>query len=74
MVWWLNMLYYIHKTGMKMFDLCRVYGLALVLDTLSSIEDIDERIILENCNAYYRIQGPKILLNDPTLLKMINYF
>lgn len=53
-----SMLYYIQKTGMEMFDVSRVYGLALILDTVAG--KTDERIILENFGTYYLIHGPEI--------------
>jgi len=54
------MRYYIMKTGMEMFDACRAYGLALVLDTLAKLKDIDQRLYIEDVGPYYLVDGPQI--------------
>lgn len=54
------MQYYVMKTGMEMFDACRAYGLALVLDTIARIKDIDSRLCIEDVGPYYLVDGPQI--------------
>ncbi|MHA1578293.1 MAG: hypothetical protein ACTSUQ_01530 [Candidatus Freyarchaeota archaeon] len=54
------MLYRIVRTGMDMFDVCRAYGLALVLSVVSDIEEIYERVIVEDYGSYYQVEGPRV--------------
>lgn len=53
------MQYYVMKTGMEMFDVCRAYGLATLLYRLSLIE-FNEEVIIKDMGFYYETDGPKI--------------
>jgi hypothetical protein len=55
------MLLRVVKTGMEMFDACRAYGLGLVLSTVSIIEEVYDRVILQDYGSYYQIEGPSIV-------------
>jgi len=52
--------YYVTKTGMKMFDASRAYGLASILYKLKLIKDLEEIITIEDKGFYYEVNGPKI--------------
>ncbi len=54
------MLFRVVKTGMEMFDVCRAYGLGLILSTVSNIEDAYERVVLQDYGSYYQIEGPQV--------------
>ncbi len=60
------MIYLVAKTGMEIFDLCRAYGLAILLDSVSP-EEI--RTLIRDAGAFYLIEqtGEKLspeLLNE----------
>ncbi|MCX7973805.1 MAG: hypothetical protein N3B16_04810 [Candidatus Aminicenantes bacterium] len=60
------MIYFVAKTGMEIFDLCRAYGLATLLDTFSPEET---RTLIKDAGLFYLIEqrGEKIspeFLND----------
>lgn len=54
------MIYYVAKTGMEIFDLCRAYGLATMLDAVSP-EEI--RTVIRDSGSFYLIEqtGEKLL-------------
>ena len=52
------MQFYCMKTNMEMFDVCRAYGLGLILDTLKGKEE--ENVIISDLGIYYLIEGPSI--------------
>ena len=70
--------YFVMKTGMEMFDACRAYGLALVLDTISEVQDLEENETIQDLGMYYSIEGPSIeeipdLSNDRTWLGLFDF-
>ncbi|MDI6897289.1 MAG: hypothetical protein QMC99_08190 [Methanocella conradii] len=68
------MYYYVQKTGMEMFDVCRLYGLALLIDIYAQMKNYDNRIILEDKGYYYCIQGPEAKdINEQELKNNKNY-
>ncbi len=66
--------YYVQKTGMEMFDACRLYGLALLTDIYAQMKNYDERITLEDNGYYYSVQGPEVKdINEQELKNDKNY-
>jgi len=64
------MQYYVMKTGMEMFDVCRAYGLGLVLDALR--EEGEEVTIISDSGIYYSVEGAEI--TKPEIDKLEPYF
>jgi hypothetical protein len=60
--------YFIAKSGLEIFDLCRAYGLAALLDTASPEGDIP---VIKDAGSFYLIELPvqgvsrNLLLNNP---------
>lgn len=48
--------FFVTKTGLDMYDLCRAYGLALVLDKLTN----SGGVIVKDLGFYYLIESPEI--------------
>ncbi|MBS7251017.1 MAG: hypothetical protein KIH08_10590 [Candidatus Freyarchaeota archaeon] len=69
------MLLRVVKTGMELFDACRAYGLGLILSTVSTIEDVYERVVLQDYGSYYQIEGPSIAGKNLTSdIRWLNLF
>ena len=64
------MQYYVMKTGMEMFDVCRAYGLGLVLDALR--EEGEEVTSISDSGIYYSVEGAEI--TKPEIDKLEPYF
>ena len=60
------MRYYIVKTGLEIFDLCRAYGLAMLLDN-ASLEG--ETPVINNAGSFYLIEHGSIDISHERLLK-----
>jgi len=55
--------YMVLKTGRSMFDVCRVYGLAQILNIVAEQQgqvSIARRIRIEDHGPYYQVCGPKV--------------
>jgi hypothetical protein len=52
------MFYYVMKTGLPMFDACRAYGLALILEKLRQAVDANEDVTIQDAGAMYLLNGP----------------
>ncbi len=68
------MIYFVAKTGMEIFDLCRAYGLATLLDC-TGLEDM--RTIIRDAGAFYLIEqtGEKLsreLLNKAKWIQLFD--
>jgi len=50
--------YYVMKTGLPMFDACRAYGLALIIERLAQAGDAVEDVIIEDIGPLYLVHGP----------------
>lgn len=61
--------YYVMKTGLPMFDACRAYGLALVVERLAKATDALEDVTIQDLGTLYLVQGPEIqrLTVEPTI-------
>jgi hypothetical protein len=55
-----SVFYYIMKTGLSMFDPCRAYGLALVLDRLGAGISDRDCVQIEDLGGWFRLTGPDI--------------
>lgn len=54
------MQYYVMKTGLPMFDTCRVYGLGLIIERLAQKSDAIEDVTISDIETAYLINGPPV--------------
>jgi hypothetical protein len=54
------MSYFVMKTGLPMFDACRAYGLALLLDRLAQEAGATEYVRVEDVGAFYTVHAPEV--------------
>lgn len=52
--------FFVTKSGLEIYDLCRAYGLALVLDKLKNLKNSDEEVVIKDVGFYYLIESPEI--------------
>lgn len=50
--------YYVMKSGLPMFDACRVYGLALLIDLLMQAADEIDDVIIQDVDTFYLVDAP----------------
>lgn len=50
--------YYVMKTGLPMFDACRAYGLAMVIERLAQATDAVADVTITDMGPLYLIDGP----------------
>ncbi len=63
--------YYIHKTGLEIFDLCRAYGLATLLDFASPEES---STIIKDAGGFYLIEHDSTEVSQKRLLEHIGWY
>ncbi len=51
------MFYFVMKTGLPMFDACRAYGLAVILEELSIQAEAVEQVHIEDLGVFYQLSG-----------------
>ena len=54
------MLYYVMKSGLPMFDTCRAYGLAFIIEWLAREADAIEDVTICDVGPLYLLEGPEI--------------
>lgn len=52
--------YYVMKTGLPMFDACRAYALALIIERLTREADAVEDVTIQDAGTLYLVDGPDV--------------
>jgi|Deesub1362A_J573_1020465.scaffolds.fasta_scaffold02794_5 hypothetical protein len=63
--------FFIYKTGLEIFDLCRAYGLAMLLDCASPEEEVP---IISNVGSMYRIEHDTTNFSQNNLHSNIKWY
>ncbi|MDI6698486.1 MAG: hypothetical protein QME85_06060 [Candidatus Saccharicenans sp.] len=63
--------YFVAKTGLEIFDLCRAYGLAALLDRASPEENIP---VIYEAGSFYKVEHPSDGLNKNYLINNTGWY